>query len=65
MKKYWIIIALVIVGYSITHAQTNNGLIYKEIDDDFQTYCSSTLFISLSIFSICSSKSCLYEISQF
>ena len=38
MKKYWIIIALVIVGYSITHAQTNNGLIYKEIDDDFQTY---------------------------
>ena len=38
MKKYWIIIALVIVGYSITHAQTNNGLIYKEIDYDFQTY---------------------------
>lgn len=38
MKNYWIIIVLVVFGYNITYAQTNNELIYKEIDSDFQTY---------------------------
>lgn len=38
MKKYLIIVSLALISFVSAFAQNNNGLIYKEIDQEYQTY---------------------------